>query len=268
MDEFEPPLVDAHFHIWTRDLPLTDTAWHTPPTDASLESCLKTLDDHGVVFGVIAAASLHGEYNDHVRRALKAHPRLRATAILGPNTDIYTMEKMKADGFVGVRLMWKLSDEAPTGDSGDYRKFLRRVADLGWHVHLIDRPDRIASSIAAVEASGARLVIDHMGQLDTPDGVNGEAFRAVLAAMERGNTWAKISCRYRFKPPSAGDPYAAELLRVGGGDRILWGSDWPFAAYEGKVTYDDTLADLRHLVPDPALRRKITGETALRFYFT
>ncbi len=267
METPEPPLVDAHFHIWTRDLPLTDTAWHKPPTDASLEECLKTLDEHGVVFGVIAAASLHGEYNDHVRAALKAHRRLRATATLSPTTDIYRMERMRDDGFVGARLMWSLSDEVPSIDSGDYRMFLRRIADLGWHVHLIEKPERIAHAIATVEASGARLVVDHMGLLDTPDGINGEAFKALLAAIDRGNTWVKLSCRFRFAPPDAADKYAAELLRVGGGDRILWGSDWPFAGFEGKVTYDDVLADFYRLVPDPALRRKI-DRTALRFYFT
>ncbi|MEJ8572998.1 amidohydrolase family protein [Microbaculum marinum] len=269
MEDDEPPLVDAHLHVWTRDLPLTDTAWHRPPTDASVEQCLETLDAHGVVFAVIAAASLHGEYNDHVRRALKAHPRLRATATLAPRTDIYQMEQMKADGFVGVRLMWALSDEAPDIDTGDYRMFLRRIADLGWHVHLVEKADRTARAIAAVEASGARLVIDHMaGFFDDPEGVNGEGFKAVLAAVERGNTWVKMSCRFRFAPPETADPYAEALLRVAGPERLMWGSDWPFADFEGRVTYGDVLADLKHLVPDLAVRRKITGETPLRFYFT
>lgn len=264
----EAPLIDSHFHVWRRNQPLSDTAWHAPPTDAPLEDCLKTLDEHGVVFGVIAAASIHGEYNDYVRAALKAHKRLRATAVLHPTTDIYQMEQMKAEGFVGVRLMWSLSDEAPNIDSGDYRMFLRRVADLGWHVHLVDRPERMVKSIAAIEASGARLVIDHMGHLQTPEGANHEGFKAILAAIERGNTWAKISCRFRFDPPETADQYANELLRVGAErGRILWGSDWPFAAYEEKITYGKVLADYKYLVPDAAQRRKI-DETALRFYFT
>lgn len=259
--------MDSHLHIWTRDQPLTDTAWHAPPTNAPLEECLQTLDAHGVVFAVVAAASIHGDYYDYVRAALKAHKRLRATACLHPTTDIYQMERMKADGFVGVRLMWSLSDEIPDIDTGDYRLFLRRVADLDWHVHLVDRPERVARSIAAVEASGAKLVIDHMGHLQPPEGKNHEGFKAILAAIERGNTWAKISGRFRFEPPQSADQYAAELLRVGGGDRILWGSDWPFAAFEDSVTYEKVLSDFNHLVPNAAMRRKI-DETALRFYFT
>lgn len=261
------PLVDSHLHVWRLGQPLTDTAWHAPPTEAAVETCLATLDRHGVALAVIAAASIHGEYNDYVREALRAHRRLRATATLRPTTSRYEMERMRDDGFVGVRLMFSLSDSVADLTGQDYRVFFRRCADLGWHVHLVDRPDRVAASIAAVEASGARLVIDHMGHLQTPEGRNHPGFRAILAAIDRGNTWAKISGRFRFVPPASADPYAADLLRVGGGQRILWGSDWPFAAYEDQVTYADVLGDYHHLVPDAALRRRI-DETALRLYFS
>lgn len=261
------PLVDAHFHLWRRSDPLTDTAWHAPATDATIEDYIGLMDRHGVVFGVVAAASIFGEYNDYVREALRRHRRLRATALLSPRTDIYQLEQMKADGFLGVRLMWVFSDQVPDFDGGDYRMFLRRLADLNWHVHLVDKPERVGSVIKAVERSGTRLVIDHMGDLQVPDGINNPAFKEILAAIDRGNTWVKVSCRFRFKPPEAADPFAEQLLRVGGGDRILWGSDWPFAAFEHEMTYEKALADYYRLVPSAEMRRRI-DETALRFYFT
>ncbi|HWA19163.1 MAG TPA: amidohydrolase family protein [Devosia sp.] len=260
------PLVDAHFHLWMRDHPLTDTAWHAPPTDAPTDALIATLDAHNVIFGVVAAASIHGEYRDYIRHALKTHRRLRATATLSPRTDLYTMEQMKAEGFVGVRLMRSLSDTVPDLNTGEYRLFFRRVAELGWHVHLVDRADRYADSIAAVEASGARLVIDHLGHIVAPQGANHPGFKAILAAVERGNTWAKVSGRFRATSVEAGNEYAAQLLRVGGGDRCLWGSDWPFAGFEGKLTYDQVLADYYEIVPDAAMRLQI-DRTALRFYF-
>lgn len=260
------PLVDAHFHLWMRDHPLTDTAWHAPPTDAPVEDLIATHDKHGVVFGVVAAASIHGEYRDYVRRALKLHRRLRATAVLSPKTDFYTMEQMRAEGFVGVRLMRSLHDDVPDLTTGDYRLFLRRVAELGWHVHLVDKPHRYAASIAVVEASGAKLVIDHMGHIVSGEGVNDPGFKAILSAIERGNTWAKVSGRFRAKNVEEGNAYAAQLLRVGGTERVLWGSDWPFAGHEGKLTYDRVLSDYYEIVPDAAQRREI-DRTALRFYF-
>ncbi len=263
----DAPLIDCHLHLWRRDDPLTDTAWHAPPTDATTDACLAELDRQGVVFAVVAAASLHGEYADYLRAALLAHRRLRATCILPPTADLYRMQRMADDGFVGIRLMRAFAPEVP-GFDGDWRMHLRRVADLGWHVHLIDRHDRVAESIAGVEASGARLVIDHMGvgDLDYPGGVDNPGFRAILAAVERGNTWVKVSGRFRIRRPGEAEALSAALLAAGGTERLLWGSDWPFAAFEETVTYDSVLADYRHLFPDPAIRRQIDA-TGLRFYF-
>jgi predicted TIM-barrel fold metal-dependent hydrolase len=264
----EAPLVDSHFHVWRDDLPLIRAAWHRPPTNATTEQLIETLDAHGVLFGVIAAASLYGTYNDYVRAALLKHTRLRATAIADPSMDLYQLEQMKREGFVGIRFVWSVMDETPDINSDGYRRLLRRVADLDWHVHLTERPHRMAATIAAVQQSGAKLVIDHLGHMDTPDGINGEGFKSILAAIERGRTWAKLSGGFRFRPPAAADQYVAALIRVAGGERLVWGSDWPFAAFEDTVTYASTIERLREWVPDAALRRQIGGETALRLYFT
>ena len=263
----EPPLVDAHFHVWRKDLPLTDTAWHRKVSDATIEQLIDTLDNHGVTFGVIAAASVHGLYNDYVRAALKRHRRLRATATVSPTTDIYQLERMKADGFVGIRFVWELLDEIPDINSGDYRMLLRRVADLGWHVHLTDRAHRIANTIAAIEAAGADVVLDHLGLFDTPEGVNGAAFKILMAAVERGRTWVKLSGGFRFKPAANAKQYARALVDLTGGERLVWGSDWPFAAFEDQVKYADTIAAFEDWVPDPMLRRRISGTVPLKLYF-
>jgi predicted TIM-barrel fold metal-dependent hydrolase len=267
MSANEPPLVDAHFHVWQQSMPLTEAAWHKKTQDATTEQLIAMLDAHGVTFGVIAAASLHGTYNDYVRQALRQHRRLRATAIVTPDMGIYELEQMKADGFVGIRLVLSVTDDVPDLRSGPYRKLLRRVADLDWHVHMMDKPHRTIDSLAAVEDSGVKLVIDHLGKLDTPEGVNGIAFKALMAAVERGRTWVKLSAGFRYDPPSRAGIYARELVKLTGGERLFWGSDWPFAAHEDKVKYADTIAAFEEWVPDPAMRRKIAGYNPLKFYF-
>ena len=70
------------------------------------------------------------------------------------------------------------------------------------------------------------------------------------------------------EPPEAAATYARALLTEGGPQRLLWGSDWPFAAFESTVTYRSTLDALRTWVPDPAMRRIIGAETPLALYFT
>jgi predicted TIM-barrel fold metal-dependent hydrolase len=263
----EAPLVDTHFHVYTTDMPLAGDAWHKPAEDATIERLIKTLDGHGVLFGVIAAASIYGDYNDYMRLALRTHERLRATAIVRPTIDAYTLEQMKADGFVGIRFQWRYLEKTPDLTSPEYRLLLRRVRDLDWHIHLHDNSDRLPPAMAAIEAAGVKLVVDHFGRPREPQGVNCPGFRALLAAIERGRTWVKLSAGYRMEPRSAVQGYADELLKVAGGDRLVWGSDWPFAAFETRVKYADTIAALAEWVPDPAVRRKIGGETALRLYF-
>jgi predicted TIM-barrel fold metal-dependent hydrolase len=267
MDVGPSVLVDSHFHIYKTDFPLSKTAWHKPPSDAPLEQVLALFDANGVTHGVVAAASLHGVYNDYVRASLKRTPRLRATAIVQPPIDIYQLEQMKADGFVGIRFVWRMLETPPDIDSDEYRVLLRRVADLGWHVHFIERAARMPKLIAAIETAGAKIVVDHMSLPDPSLGLNDPAFKATLAAIERGRTWVKLSAGYRFKPPSAAAPCAEQLVRVAGGERLFWGSDWPFAAYEDKMQYGEAVAALKEWVPDEKLRRQISGETPLRFYF-
>jgi predicted TIM-barrel fold metal-dependent hydrolase len=261
------PLVDTHFHLYTRDMPLTDWAWHHPPADASAEDFLGVMDAHGVGFGVVAAASLYGDYNDYTIRSCRKHKRLRGTAFIRPETGMDTLERMQRDGIVGIRLFFRRVPNPPDLRSAEYRLLLRRVRDLGWHVHTLVGSPMLPDIIAAMEEAGVNLVIDHMGHPDPEAGVNCPGFQAMLAAIERGRTWVKLSAGFRAKSPAAAQANAKALIAVAGGERLLWGSDWPFAAFEDRVTYADTIAALEDWVPDAALRRQITGDTPMRLYF-
>jgi predicted TIM-barrel fold metal-dependent hydrolase len=263
----DTPLVDTHFHLYTTDMPLTAWAWHRPPEDASAEQFIEVMDRHGIGFGVIAAASLYGQYNDYVIRSIRRHPRLRGTAFVRPETDMYTLERMKADGIAGIRLFFRRVPDPPDLSSPEYKLLLRRVRDLDWHVHTLVSGEAAADVIKAIEGAGVKLVIDHFGKPDERLGINCPGFKAVLAAVERGRTWVKMSGGFRMPSREAARSYAQALLRVSGGERLMWGSDWPFAAFEDKVTYAQTIADLHDWVPDAAQRRLIAGETPMRLYF-
>lgn len=262
------PLVDCHAHLYTLDMPLEGTAWHKPPHDATVEQYIDTLDRHGVRHAVLAAASIYGDYNDYQIRACRRHRRLRTTVILSPDADLYTMERMKEDGVVGIRFQWRNVAELPDLTSAPYRRLLRRVADLDWHVHLHDDGPRLPPAIAAIEAAGARLVIDHFGRPDPAHGIRCAGFQAILRAVERGRTWVKLSAGFRLPSEQAAIDYAAELLKFAGPERLLWGSDWPFAAFESSMRYEQAIAGFARWVPDPVARRIIGAETPLRLYFS
>lgn len=264
----DAPVVDAHAHAFTLDMPLAPGAWHAPPADAPIEAYLATLDAHGVTFGVLAGATLFGTYNDYAIEACRRHRRLRTTVILDPGTTKGEMQCMAADGVVGVRFQWRNVREVPDLTSGAYRVFLRRIADLGWQVHLHDDSERLPSYLDALEAAGVDIVVEHFGR-PNPDtgGIACAGFQRVLRSVEKGRTWVKLASAFRLASMQLARDATSELLRHAGPERLLWGSDWPFAAFESSIDYRQTLDTLRQLVPDPATRRRITCETPLKLFF-
>jgi len=171
---------------------------------------------------------------------------------------------MAEDGMVGVRLPFISLRDLPDLDSWEWRKFLYRLADMDWHVHLhLDGP-RIPQVLPQLERSGVKIVIDHIGRPDPVLGVASEGFKAVVRSVEQGRTWVKLSGAYRLGPQAA--DHARELCRRVGYERMLWASDCPFVGAESTV-YQSTIDWLETVVPDAVDRDRITGENALRLYF-
>lgn len=263
----ETPLVDAHAHVYTLDMPMLDSAWHKPLADATIANYLATLDRNGVHFGVLSAASMYGDYNDYMLEALRVSKRLRATVIVEPDIDLFALRELDMAGVVGVRLQFRNVASPPDISSYSYQRLFRRIADLGWHLHLHDEGERLPNYLKHIVNAGPPLVIDHMGRPPAPAGLAMEGFKQVLQAVERGNTWVKLSGGFRLGEPAFVETVAQTFLTHAGTERLLWGSDWPFAAYEDTLTYEDAIGLYRRFVPDAEVRRAI-DQTALRFYFS
>ncbi len=266
MSIFSGPRIDCHAHIYTLDMPLAPTAWHRPPADASIEAYQQVLAQAGIRYGVIAASSLHGDNCDYTLAALKAWPNLKATVIVSPDVTDEALAVMADAGVVGIRLQWLGVRDTPCLEGADYRRLLSRIAKLGWHVELHDHGRRLAPAIAAVEAHGIPLVIDHFGR-PLPDAEPPLAdIDAVLSAVGRGRTWVKLASDFRLASFDLAAAATGALLGMGRLDRLMWGSDWPFANFEDRVDYDDVLAAYQALVPDPEMRAAI-DRTGMDFYF-
>jgi predicted TIM-barrel fold metal-dependent hydrolase len=262
----EPPIIDTHAHVYTLDMPQTATSWRHPPADASTEQYIATLDENGVTFGILAAASLFGDCNDYLLEAVQRYRRLRTTVIVDPGIDLHALRRMNEAGVVGIRLQYRNVAHLPDLGSFEYRVLMKRIADLGWHVHIHDDAARLPHFIEAIESAGPRLVVDHMARPE-PGAIDSEGFTAVLRAVERGKTWVKISGGFRIEPNGYAVTAALRLLQHAGPERLMWGSDWPFTAFEDRMSYGQALADYRSYVADVAIRRAM-DRTALAFYFT
>ncbi|MGE0310077.1 MAG: amidohydrolase [Lautropia sp.] len=259
-------IVDSHAHVFKLDMPLVPNPRHSPNYSFTARQYLDVLDEHGVRFAVLAAASPWGDCNDYMIETVRAHPRLRGTVILQPSVERAILDAMHADGIVGVRLPFISMREPPDLDTWDWRKFLYRLRELDWHVHLHSEGARLPRYLPALERSGVKIVIDHIGRPDPATGVDGEGFAAMVASVQRGRTWVKMSGAYRVGPKAT--HYAQTLIGKVGCDRLVWGSDCPFVGEEGKVTYRQTMDWLVEAIPDEAQRRRVFGENALELYFS
>jgi predicted TIM-barrel fold metal-dependent hydrolase len=273
----DPPVVDSHAHIFKQDMPLAASAWLKPDYDFTAGDYIRTLDAHGVHFGVVAAVSIYGLYNDYMLEALRRHPRLRGTVNVDPSFDRHAMQRMRDDGVVGIRLQLSRRGALPDFTTEAWQLLLRRVRDLDWHVHVALEGRFMPQLLPQLEAAGVRIVLDHFAHPDPAQGLEGEGFQAVLGSMARGRTWVKLSAGFRLTWQSRGtgvpDPVAMELaqaaaerlLREAGPERLVWGSDCPFVGHESH-TYADALRWYEQWVPSAAVRRRMS-DTALRLYF-
>lgn len=262
------PAVDAHAHVFDLATPLAPGAWHRPAAAATVEQYLAQLDAHGVQRGVLAAASIYGTHNGYALDACRAHAaRLRTTVILDPDCPLAEMKALAASGAVGIRLQWRHVAQTPDLTSPTWRNCLRRIAELDWHVELHDDSERLAQPLAALEAAGVKTVVDHFGRPGAELGIRCPGFQRLLRSIETGRTWVKLSSAFRLASPQLALDAAQALLRCAGPERLMWGSDWPFAAFEATVDYAQTLADFTRWVPDAGTRRRIGSETPLAFYF-
>lgn len=268
----EGPLVDCHAHVWGPDLPLVSGAWKRPEYAYTAEQFIADMDAHGVRYGVIAAASLFGNNNSYSLQALRAHPRLRATANVPLDTDTPSLESLRSAGFVGVRLQWFFLDPLPDMDGALFQGLCHRLRDLGMHLHLNINGDRLLSVAGAVLETGVRLVIDHFGWHDPEPRLAAPSYQGMLRLLERDNLWIKITSGYRHPDEHHPDwslpvEYTQDLLTRFGAQKLLWGSDAPFIGHEHVASYELAIERFHRCVPDPLVRRAI-GENALRFYFS
>lgn len=279
MSANEAPLVDSHAHTFHRDIPFVPDAWTVPDYDFTADDLIATLDAHGIERAVISGLSIAGTWNEYTLEVLRAHSRLRGTAILAPGTPRAEIDRLAAGGIVGLRLQLARMEPLPDFRDDGYQELFRHARDVGWHVQIAIEGPRLRPVLDTLLESGADVVIDHFGHPDPESPLSCDGFAAMVEAVDRGQTWLKLSGGFRLPGTAAwqNDPdgdieqtaqtVAEALLARVGTDRLLWGSDAPFVGYERRVTYPDVLRTYRTWVPDPARRAEI-DQTALKLFFS
>jgi predicted TIM-barrel fold metal-dependent hydrolase len=232
---------------------------------------------------VIVQPSIYGSDNsctlDGMRRL---GDRARGVAVIDETTSSTALDDMHRAGIRGVRVNLETSGETdPAAARRALAAAVERIKGRGWHIQVYTRPSVIARLSKDVARLKVPIVFDHFGGAQAEAGVGQPGFAELLALVEAGHAYVKVSASYRSseKPPAYADvtPLARALIAANP-DRILWGSDWPHPhhAQPGQpldepapfYDIDDGLAfnQLASWTRSAAVRRKILVDNPTRLY--
>lgn len=260
--------IDCHAHVFTRGLKLARGRRYTPQYDATIADYLAMLDVNAMSHGVLIQPSFLGTDNSFLLAALRAAPeRLRGIAVVEPAATTAELSALDRQGIVGIRLNL-IGQPDPDFSHGDWPDHLARIVDLGWQIEIQATARRWPALLAALLATGTRVVIDHFGLPDRKTGVDDPGFLFLLTTGTTGRVWVKLSGAYRRGPDGGRVARAAcPLLRAAFGvSHLVWGSDWPHTQYETVMTPFQARRDLDLWVAQESERRAILTDNPARLF--
>lgn len=266
-----PDSCDTHSHIYGPQYPLAPGDGRHAHPEASVEAYQRMLARLGIARSVIVQPSAYGTDNRATLDAIAAMglDRARGVAMTRPDVDTAILRGLDVRGIRGMRFFL-----FPGGDLGldVIDSVAARITDLGWHVQVQGHGEALPDWAPILKRLACDSVIDHLGRIPVEGGVEHPAFRVLLALMETGKVWVKLSAPYHSSesgPPAYDDLTArVRALVEARPDRLLWAVNWPHPQYpmESKPDDADCLDVLGKWVPEPALRKRILVDNPARLY--
>lgn len=266
---FEVPAgaCDCHHHIYDRRYPAHPSATLLP-ADASLADYRLLQRRLGLQRHVIVQPSTYGTDNRLLLDTLRAAgPQARGVAVLGTEASEAELQTLHEAGVRGVRFNLSFL----VGVSADMMVPLsKRLAERGWHLQVNGTAALLQAHETALSQLACPLVIDHMGQLPQPAGLQHPAWRLYQRWLDGGRTWFKLSGAYitaqRADLSDVGT-VAQALLRQAP-ERLVWGSDWPHPTKKADAKPDDAAYFnlIAQWAPDAAQRHRILVDNPAVLY--
>lgn len=241
-----PPLIDSHAHVWDRNCTFIEGARHHPDYEATIDTYLGVLDAHGIENAVLVQPSFLGTDNSYLLDCLRGHPdRLRGIVVLNPHVTDAELDDLTAIGVIGTR--FNLIGHDPDSIAEPRTTcFTQAIAARNWWAEVQVEGEHWPTVLNTLQASGARIMVDHFGK---PSGPDCPGHRALLDADPAGMC-VKFSAPYRQRVADMAT-VARAFLDAWGPDRCLWGSDWPWTQNENRHGYPDTMSWLANWTDAP-----------------
>lgn len=266
------PRIDCHVHILDpqRFAYAPDTAYAPAGAEiATREQLSHVLDHYGVAHALIVGPnSGYGLDNRCLLDALAfGAGRYKGIAVVRNEIDLDALRALKAQGVVGVAMNAALLGVGAYADAAPLLEKLRTL-DLWAQIQL--RDEQLLTLRPLLEASGAKLLIDHCGRPDAKAGVAQAGFAALLDMARHERVVVKLSgysklSNQPFPYPDA-QPYVQALLEAFTPQALVWASDWPFLRASDRIDYGPLLGLFERWVPDAAAQRAILWDTPQRLF--
>jgi D-galactarolactone isomerase len=196
----------------------------------------------------------------------------RGVAIVYPGITDAELKSLDSGGIRGIRfsLTSGRPGAASTATPEVIEALSKRVNGLGWHVQFNTTAEQIVASEELLNRLASPIVLDHMGHLPQPAGIDHPAFAIVRRLLDKGRTWVKLSVTYdssRDGPPGYADvAKVAQAYIKAAPERLVWGSNWPHPSETNKPD-DAMLFDLvAQWAPDEATRHRILVQNPEALY--
>ena len=258
---------DCHMHVFDRRFaPLPDAMYR----EATAQDYLALAARRGIRRAVVVQPSGYGFDNRCTLDAVAAMGAgARAIVVVAPDTPEVELRRLHAAGARGVRFMllrhgglgW--TELAPMADA---------VAPLGWHLNLQFDGHQLPARLDDLKRLPVDVVIDHVGAFVGGTRPQDAPFKALLALLETGRAWVKLSGPYTHRMSAIGRPDYPEVAALARilidefPQRCLWASDWPHVSEADVLPDDERALAVLGWLDEPALRQRICVENPAHLY--
>jgi len=272
---------DCHVHVIgpKTKFPLAAKRTYTP-MDAPTAQLATMLERLGLDRVVLVQPSFYGVDDSCMLDCMAELPGSRGVAVLPAQVPGSELDDLHKAGVRGLRVNIATGGTASVEQMRvDIAAAAKLSARNGWHVQIFVPSTVLAPLAPTLRALPVDTVIDHFGLLAPRE--TGEALDTLVALLESGKIWVKISGAYRIAKDPADpriDPLARRLVAANP-ERAVWGSDWPHTPRhdlrkpgeaEELPFQDIDTKGLLALVPrwlgDDALVRRVLVDNPARLY--
>lgn len=258
---------DCHMHVYDRRYQPAPTSLFPPP-DAPADAYSVVQRQLGLTHAVVVQPNAYAFDNACTEEAIaRFGTNARGVATIRPDIADAEIERLTRAGFRGARC-FMLKGGLLSWDEVD--AIASRVTPFGWHLQLqLDGRD-LPLHAARIGRLPGEVVIDHNGKFLEPVPPSHPAFRTLLALLDGGRCWVKLSAPYETSksgPPAYEDVSAlARALVAAHAERCVWASNWPHPNIKPSPSNAAMLDLLLDWAPTEATRRRILVDNPARLY--